>query len=78
MHCVNVPELLFLNIFIYLFFRERGREKERQGEKHRGEKYRSVAFLHVLLPGTERATQACALIGDQTGNPSFAVCCPTN
>ena len=50
----------FLNLFL-----ERGRQGEREGEKH---KY--VVASRVLLPlGTWPLTQACALTGNQTGNP---------
>ena len=45
-------------IFLYIF-RERGREGEREGEKHQ-----SIASL---MP----ATQACSLTGNQTGDLSI-------
>ena len=51
----------FFNLFI---FRERGREGEREGEKHQ-----CVVASHAPLLGTCPATQACALTGNQTGNP---------
>ena len=56
---------LFLSFFIfYLFiFRERGREGEREGEKHQ-----CVVASHAPLLGTWPATQACALTGNWTGD----------
>ena len=45
--------------FIYLFFRERGREGEREGEKHQ-----CVVASHVAPLGTWPATQACVLTGN--------------
>ena len=65
----------FLKDFIYLFnlfiLPQRGREGEREGEKHQ-----CVLASHVPLPllGTWPATQACALAGKRTRNPS--VCRP--
>ena len=45
-------------------FRERGRE----GEKHRYDREALVCYLlYAPQPGTEPATQACALTGSQTG-----------
>ena len=48
---------------------ERGREGEREGEKHQ-----SAVASHVPLLGTWPATQACALTGNGTGVP--LVCRP--
>ena len=31
---IESENLFILNLFIYLFFRERGKEGEREGEKH--------------------------------------------
>ena len=59
----------FLKRFYLLIFRERGREGEREGEKH-----------HVWLPlrgpplGTWPTAQACALTGNRNSN--FLVCRP--
>ena len=49
--------------FIYLFL-ERGREREREGEKHQ-----CVVASHMLPLGTWPTTQACALTGNRTGDP---------
>ena len=55
-----------LKKFIYLFL-ERGEEREREGEKHQ------CAVASCVPPppplGTWPATQACALTGNQTGDP---------
>ena len=53
------PIILFLNI---LFFRERGREGEREGEKHQ-----CVVASHAPPTGDLARTQACALTGNRTG-----------
>ena len=54
-----------VNCFYYLFFleREEGREKERERN--------SNVWLLLKLPGlqTKPTTQACALTGNQTGDP---------
>ena len=46
----------FFKDFIYLFFRERRRKGEREGEKHQ-----CVVAPHVSHLGIWPATQACAL-----------------
>ena len=54
----------FFKYFIYLFLETReGREKERERNIN--------VCLHLVCPplGTWPATQACALTGNQTGNP---------
>ena len=52
-------------LFIYLLL-ERGREGERgEGEKHQC----VVASVHAPLLRNCPATQACALTGNQTGDP---------
>ena len=56
--------LPFFNI--YLFIKERGWEGEREGEE-----CQLVASLTRPLPGTGPATQACALTGNGTGDPSL-------
>ena len=49
----------------YLFiFRDRGREGEREGEKHRCAKETSVAFHTAPTGDLARTTQACALTGN--------------
>ena len=48
---------------IYLFL-EKGKGKEKEGEKHR-----CVVVSHTPLLGTWPATQAFALIGNRTGDP---------
>ena len=55
---------------IYLFiFRERGREGEREGEKHQC--VRDINWLPLRCPklGIWPATQACALTGNPTSDP---------
>ena len=61
----------FLNIYFILFLeREGGREKA--GEKHPCEREISIDCLpSVPWPGTEPATQAHALTGNQTGELSL-------
>ena len=60
---------IFLNIYLFIF-RERGKDGEREGEKHQ-----CVVALMCPLLGTCPATQACALTGNWTGNP--LVCEPS-
>ena len=49
---------------VHLFiFRERGKEGEKEGEKHQ-----SVVASHVPPTGDLAATQACALTGNRTSN----------
>ena len=54
----------FFKRFYLFIFRDRGREREKEGEK-----------LDVWLPlarpqlGTQLVTQACALTGNRTGDP---------
>ena len=45
-------------LILFIYFRETGREGEREGEK-----YRSVAHA---LDGTEPAIQTCTLTGNRT------------
>ena len=54
---------LFFKDFIYLFL-ERGREREREGEKHQC----VVASGVHPLQGTWPTTQACALTGNRAGD----------
>ena len=55
---------LFLKDFIYLFLeREEGRVKEREGNTN------VWLPLACPTPGTLPATQACALTGNQMGDP---------
>ena len=55
----------FFTDFIYLFiFSERGREGEREGEKHQ-----CVVASHTPPTGDLATTQACALPGNQTCHP---------
>ena len=53
----------FKDLFIHLFL-ERGRQGEREGEKHQ-----YVVASCVPPTGTWLATQACALTGNWTSNP---------
>ena len=56
----------FFKIY-FLIFRERGREKETEGDNHQCERETLTGCLpYVPRPGTEPATQACAL----TKNPA--------
>ena len=60
--------IFFLKKIFYLFtFRGRGREEEREGEKHHVCQ-RYINWLPLTHPqlGTWPATQACALTGNQT------------
>ena len=46
----------------FCFFRERGREEEREGEKYSHERETLIRYLlYVPQPGTKPATLACAL-----------------
>ena len=58
----------FLKRFYLFIFRERGKEGEREREKHQG-----VVASHVPPRGdlarNPGATQACALTGNRTGDP---------
>ena len=53
----------FFKDFIYLLF-ERGKEGEREGEKHQ-----CVVASHLPLLGTWPTTQASILIGNRTSDP---------
>ena len=57
--------ILYFYRFYLFSFRERGREGEREGEKHQCARDRSVA-TRTLQMGTWPATQACALTGNRT------------
>ena len=53
----------FLRLYLFIF-RERGREGEREGEKHQCTGEMSVSCLwYVPHPGAEHTTQARALTG---------------
>ena len=52
-------------------FRERGRDEEREGQKHQCARETLISCLsHTRWQGTWPATQACALTGNQTGDLS--------
>ena len=52
----------YFSKILYLFiFREKGKEREREGEKHQ-----CVVTSHLYPLGTWPATQACARTGNQT------------
>ena len=53
--------LVCIFLKILFIFRERGKEGEREGEKHQ-------LVASQMHPGTEPATQACALTGNQHGD----------
>ena len=57
--------ILFFKGFCLFIFRERGREGEREGEKHQ-----CVVASHTPRNGTWPATQACALTGNRTRDSS--------
>ena len=56
--------ITFQSRFCLFIFREKGREGVREGEKHQ-----CVVASHTALTGIWPATQACALTGNQTGDP---------
>ena len=66
---VTIPStknlFFFFLDYLFIYFRERGREGEREREKHQ-----YVAASHSPLTGdlTWPATQACALTGNLTGD----------
>ena len=63
-----ILQSLFLKRF-YLFL-------EGNGGRKRGRQTLIVYLLYALWPGTEPATQACALTGNRTCNPSFCEMMP--
>ena len=65
---LQTQNLFFLRI--YLFFRERGREGEREEEKHINvqEKHPWWLFLTRPQPGTWPTAQTCALTRNRSGN----------
>ena len=60
-----ICQFLFFKDFIYLFFRERGREGERERNIN--------VWLPLIFPqlGACLATQACALTGNRPGHTLF-------
>ena len=57
---------LFLKMLLIYFFRERGVEGERQGEKHRCERETWMGcFPHMPWPGIDPITWVCALTRNQ-------------
>ena len=60
---VDLPLRYTVLKILFIYFLERGREGER------GEKHNVWLPLVCTLLGTWLATQACALTGNQTGNP---------
>ena len=64
-HCFFFLKILFI-------FRERGREEESEGGKHWCDREISVSCLSYMpWPGPEPTTQACALTGIWTSDPSL-------
>ena len=67
---IKLPNDAFLRKCFFFFkqilfiFRERGREGEREGEKHQ-----CVVASHTPPEGTWPATQACVLNGNRTSDP---------
>ena len=67
----NALQAIF-NFLLLFIFRRRGREGKREGEKHQYEREMSIGCLsRAFQPGTEPATQACALTGNQTWDLSL-------
>ena len=54
-----LKEILLFKFNYSFIFREKGREGEREGEKHQ-----CVVASHILPLGTWPATQVCALTGN--------------
>ena len=54
--------MLHLKKIFYLFFRQKGQEGEREGEKHQ-------CMVASHTPPTGPTTQACVLTGNQMGDP---------
>ena len=61
---IRVHPFYFFKRFYLLIFRERGREGEREGEKHQ-----CVVAPQMPPAGDPPATQACASTGNRTSNP---------
>ena len=64
---LNSINIFYLNFFLkilFVYFRQSGREGEREGERHQ-----CVVASHAPSTGDLAATQACALTGNQTGEP---------
>ena len=66
---LKVRSYLFFKDFILFIFRERGREAEREGDKHQCVVASSVSSTGDL---TWPATKACALTGTRTSNTSVS------
>ena len=67
----HLSKLFTLSFFfpkILFIFRERGREGEREGEKHWCVRETSISCLSHAQPRTWPATQVCALTGNQTSD----------
>ena len=67
--------LMYWKYLYFTFFKregERGREGEREGEKHQCERKTLISYLsYIPWPGTEPATKAYAPSGNRTGNLSL-------
>ena len=57
----------FLRLYVLIFI-DRGRKEEREGEKPIYERYIVGCLTHAPQPRAWSETQACALIGNQTGD----------
>ena len=64
--CLWCLVFIFFKI-LFIYFRERGRVGEREGEKHQ-----CVVACHTTPLRTWPATQACALTGNRTSDPLFS------
>ena len=74
LHVLTLFKKIFY-LFLYLFiFRGRGREEESEGETLMCKK--NTDLLHAPQLGTGPATQACALIRNQTSNLSLCETMP--
>ena len=58
---ISITNIIFLRLFIYLFLEGKGGERE-------GEKHQCVVASYTPPTGEWPATQACALLGNQTGD----------
>ena len=68
---IEDKNICFLKI-LFIYFREKGKEREREGERHRCERETSIGcLLYAPIPETEPVTQVCALTGNHTSDLSL-------
>ena len=66
---IRIMLVLKKRFYLFIFWRERGKEGERKGEKYCRKKETSIGcLLYVPWQGTKPATQACTLTGNRTGD----------